>query len=128
MARYIRTALILSLIVSVRSDEQLEAYRRHEALLRQYPCGTPQPRVFELEQVIGADVLQEKTRGNLHWIKPATTVLHRCISSGCCQIPREKCMPSKKEDVKLTFLITSSTLDYLEVDAVNHTRCACTTV
>lgn len=59
--QYIKAALLLFLTVSARAD--INAYRQHEALLKQYVCGEPQPRVFELGEIIGEDVLREKTDG-----------------------------------------------------------------
>ncbi|XP_018575760.1 placenta growth factor-like [Anoplophora glabripennis] len=121
---YIRVALLLSLSVAVRADLLL-AYREHEALVKDYPCRDPQPRVVELEEVIGEDVLKEETNGCIEKISPTVTMLHRCYSAGCCQNPYQKCMPVDTDDVTLTFLITGDTIKYFEVTAVNHTRCGC---
>lgn len=60
--QYVRLASLLILGVSVCAN-QLQDYRKQEALLRDYPCGDPQPRVLELGEVIGEDVLKEETNG-----------------------------------------------------------------
>lgn len=55
-------SLLFLAVVSVGAN-QLSEYRKQEAFLKQYPCGDPQPRIFELGEVIGEDVLKETTHG-----------------------------------------------------------------
>lgn len=37
------------------NEEQRAAYQRHTAMLQQFPCGAPQPRVIESEKLVPKD-------------------------------------------------------------------------
>lgn len=61
--RYVAMIAFLLLFLTVSARPDLGAYMKHEAFLKRYPCADPQPRVFELAEIIGEDVLREKIDG-----------------------------------------------------------------
>ncbi|XP_018575741.1 uncharacterized protein LOC108914412 [Anoplophora glabripennis] len=120
--------LTLTVWVSGRPNKDLVAYRMNYGLLSKFPCKQPQPRVFELEELMNNNELMESVRRDgRENISPAVTVLHRCESIGCCNNPHERCTNNATEEVTLTFRVITSVgkLDYVKIKERNHTQCAC---
>ncbi|XP_018575742.1 platelet-derived growth factor subunit A [Anoplophora glabripennis] len=108
------------------TDNNLISFRKHLALIKQHPCGTPQPRVLESIALIPEEINSESDLK----IIPPFTVLHRCDSTGCCENSTMRCKPQEIEEVTVTFALLrpSYNLKYLKVNLVNHTSCSCSSL
>ncbi|XP_018575757.1 uncharacterized protein LOC108914426 [Anoplophora glabripennis] len=116
----VQVALLLLFAVGVlECANERKAFQRHIANVNLYPCGDPQPRVFEADKLISKDIYAEGT------INPAVTVLHRCFNAGCCKKNTERCAPAHMEEVTVTFSVLHKYLKFVDVQLTNHTRCTC---
>lgn len=92
--------------------------------MHQFPCSMPQPRAVPVEDLLTAGLGPDEV------FYPASTVLARCASSGCCSGPGQICAPIETRNVSLVFMVRHSIDRQRDrhheiIHAPEHIKCAC---
>ncbi|KAK9892644.1 hypothetical protein WA026_021021 [Henosepilachna vigintioctopunctata] len=144
-------ALVLSQIGLGENSVTNTKWIRHNQRVELFVCREPQARSIRFEE-LAEDRIAIKAVDTQHVpnafnrmletisdmcprdllnsfsVYPTETILHRCQQSGACK-GRKGCLPTKMDEIKLIFAVTSFDVDptvrYVEVITTNHTACAC---
>ncbi|XP_044760119.1 uncharacterized protein LOC123317589 [Coccinella septempunctata] len=118
--------LILIVIMPILcSKRNVEPWIEHNARVDRFACRSPQPRSFDLSEILPKNSTLRTIAGTIY---PQKTVLYRCEHAGCCKGVK-RCLPNSIDEVKLVFAVISPVMkpntQYQQVTVLNHTQCSC---
>ncbi|CAH0546352.1 unnamed protein product [Brassicogethes aeneus] len=93
-----------------------DGYKKHFERVRQFKCGTPQPRLVNSQSILNETNVQ---------VLPKFTVLHQCECTGVCDLPGYSCRATDEDPVTLHFKVGNK---FLIVQALNAKACGCNKV
>ncbi|XP_056630630.1 uncharacterized protein LOC130441118 [Diorhabda sublineata] len=113
-------------VVSGRNLTDIELFSEHisSVSVNRYPCKEPQPRFFQLRELINDEMYERYYKKYIKSIRPYGTVLHRCEFSGCCVIFNQTCR-AKEEKLSILTFYNAVRDQYFQIKASNNTMCAC---
>lgn len=116
---------LISIVIMpiICTKRNVEPWIEHNARVDRFTCSTPQPRSFDLNEILPRNSTLRTVAGTIY---PQKTVLYRCEHAGCCK-GIKRCLPNSMDEVELVFAVISPTTkpEYQQIIALNHTRCSC---
>ncbi|KYN38635.1 Vascular endothelial growth factor A-A [Trachymyrmex septentrionalis] len=111
-------------LIAVGRHHRDSDFLSHVQLVHQFQCLLPQSRAIAVEDLLTVGLGPDEA------FYPASTVLTRCVGSGCCPDSKQICAPIETRNVTLVFMVRHRIDQQRDrhhevIHAVEHTKCAC---